>query len=223
MRQIDGRESRGSQAISSMPLEGVVGLILVLGLHGALIWGLWQHRLLPSARETETLFVNFIAPPAPAAREEPKRPPPKPRPLEKPEPRRIVARAPVVAPSDYVAPPPPPQPAPEPVIEAPPAPPPAGPVALSAELAVTCPTRSAPAYPAASRRLSEEGTVVLRVELDETGRIAATRVHSSSGHERLDAAALAVVRTWRCNPARRHGEAVRAVALQPFKFFLEGN
>jgi hypothetical protein len=74
-----------------------------------------------------TLFVNFIAPPAPEKKEEPKRPPPpKLKPIEKPQPRQIVAETPVVAPTDYVAPPPP-LPAPAPVIEAPPMPLPAGP------------------------------------------------------------------------------------------------
>ena len=100
---------------------------------------------------------------------------------------------------------------------------PVGPVALSTELAVTCPERSAPIYPALSRHHGEAGTVVLRVELDETGRIAVARVSSPSGHARLDEAALDAVKTWRCNPAQRNGQPVRAVALQPFKFILQGN
>ena len=98
---------------------------------------------------------------------------------------------------------------------------PAGPVALSSELAVACPERTAPAYPTLSRRFGETGTVVLRVELDESGRVAVARVSSSSGHARLDEAALAVVKTWRCTPATRDGQPVRAVALQPFRFVLQ--
>lgn len=200
--------------------DRLAGLLLVLAMHAAALYGLWQHRLIPSPQDVATLFVNFIAPPVPEKKQEPKRPPP-PKPIEKPLPRQIVAETPVVAPTDYVAPPPPPQPAPVPVIEAPPMPLPAGPVALSAELSVACPERSAPAYPAQSRRFGEEGTVVLRVELDETGRVAVARVSSSSGHARLDEAALAAVRTWRCTPAQRNGQPVRAVALQPFRFVLQ--
>jgi protein TonB len=30
------------------------------------------------------------------------------------------------------------------------------------------------------------------------------------------------VKTWRCRPAKRDGQPVRAVALQPFNFILEG-
>lgn len=204
--------------------ERVVGLLFVLALHATALWGLWQHRLLPAPVEVATLFVNFIAPPAPEKKEEPKRPPPpKLKPIEKPQPRQIVAETPVVAPTDYVAPPPPPVPAPAPVIEAPPMPLPAGPVAMSSELSVACPERSTPSYPAQSRRFGETGVVVLRVELDETGRVALARVSSSSGHVRLDEAALAAVRAWRCWPALRDGQPVRATALQPFNFILQGS
>lgn len=201
------------------------GLLVVVLMHGAALWGLWQHRLLPTPNDVATLFVNFIAPPAPAKAETPKQAePPRPRPVQKPQPRQIVAEAPVTASTDYVAPPPPPRPEPTPVVDVAPAPAlPPGPVALTTELAVACPERTPPAYPAQSRRQDEEGTVVLRVELDEAGRVASARVQSSSGHMRLDDAALGAVRSWRCTPASRNGLPVRAVALQPFKFVLQGN
>jgi protein TonB len=103
-----------------------------------------------------------------------------------------------------------------------PVPKPAGPITLSADLVVACPEHVAPAYPSLSRRLGETGKVVLRVELDEEGRIDLARIQVSSGHARLDSASLAAIRSWRCNPARRDGVAVRAVAMQPFNFILEG-
>ncbi|MCX8087328.1 MAG: TonB family protein [Rhodocyclaceae bacterium] len=200
----------------------------MLGLHAAALWGLWQHRLIPSPQAAMTLFVDFIAPPAPAMKPEPPPQGVKPKPPAPPAPR-LVAQTPVVAPADDAAPLLPPEP---PRIEAPPMPPappapaaplPAGPVSLGSELAVACPERSAPTYPAISRRLGEEGMVVLRVELDETGSVAQARIETSSGFKRLDEAALAAVRSWRCQPARRNGQPVRAVALQPFKFVLQGN
>ena len=206
-----------------LPLDRLVGLAFVLALHAAALYGLWQHRLIPSPQEAMTLFVNFIAPPAPEKKEEPKLPPPKPKPIEKPQPRQIIAETRVIAPTDYIAPPPPEKPAPESVIQAPPMPLPPGPMALSSELSVACPERSAPAYPAQSRRLGETGVVVLRVELGESGNVALARVDRSSGYPRLDEAALAAVRTWRCTPATRNGHPVRAVALQPFNFILNGN
>ena len=203
--------------------ERAVGLALVLAMHAAVLWGLWQHRLIPSPQEAMTLFVNFIAPPAPEIVPPP--PKPRPKPVEKPKPRQIIATTPVVAPTDYVAPTPPPQPVPVAVAPPPAAPPatvlPSGPVTLGGELSVACPQRTAPRYPPASRRLGEEGTVILRVELDEQGKVCTARISSSSGFARLDAAALDAVRNWQCTPAHRNGHPVRAVALQPFKFILQ--
>jgi len=205
--------------------ERAAGLVVVVALHAAALWLLLQHRLIPAPAEAMTLFVNFIAPPAPKPAVAPTPPPPKPKPkpVEKPAPRQIVAETPTVAPDDFVAPAPPPEP-PAPVVpQAPPPsmPLPAGPVALATELSVACPERAAPAYPPRSRRNGEEGTVVLRVELSETGAVGAVRVKTSSGFPRLDEAALAAVRSWRCRPARRNGQAVNATALQPFKFVLQ--
>lgn len=74
-----------------------------------------------------------------------------------------------------------------------------------------------------SRRKGETGTAVLRVELDDQGRIDTARIDTSSGYARLDEAALVAVKSWRCTPAQRNGGPVRAVALQPFKFVLQGN
>lgn len=197
----------------------------MLSLHAAALWGLWQHRLIPSPQEAMTLFVNFIAPPVP---EKTPPPPPKQKVVEKPKPRQIVAETPVVAPTDYVVPPPPPQPTPvltalhTPVTPVAPSKP-AGPLTLTGELSVACPERTPPRYPSLSRRMGEEGTVVLRVELDEQGKVCSARVSGSSGFTRLDDAALTAVRTWRCSPAQRDGQPVRAVALQPFKFILQGS
>lgn len=214
------------------------GLSLVLLAHGALLYGLWSHRLIPSPQEAVILFVDFVAPrptvEEPSARKPPPQPvrqPPRPRPppvqpVQPAQPRQTVAPAPPVPPAESLAPPPAAAPvrqaSPAPVEEAPPAPRRAGPVRLAPELSVACPQRTAPVYPPLSRRLGEEGAVILRVELDEQGQVASAEVVTGSGHARLDEAALAAVRTWRCNPARRDGRLVRALALQPFNFMLEG-
>lgn len=180
-----------------------------------------SHRLIPTPVEAATLFVNFIAPPAPQQAEEPRQPPPpKPRAIEKPQPRQLVAETPVTTPTDHVAPPPPKA---APAIEAPPMPLPIAPVALSGELSLVCPDRTAPAYPALSLRRGESGTTVLHVELSEDGRIASATIETGSGYPRLDDAALAAVKTWRCQPPRRNGQPTRAVARQPFKFVLQEN
>ncbi|MCF8187045.1 MAG: energy transducer TonB [Sulfuritalea sp.] len=206
------------------------GLAMVLALHGALLYAAMSYKLIPPPQEAVTLFVNLINPPKKVEPppEPPKLPPKKvtlvkPQPVLQPKPEPLlVSNAPVVAVNEPVAPPPPvvpAPPAPEPVVEAPVKP---ATVTLSSDLSVSCPQRAMPNYPAASRRLNEQGLVVLRVELDETGHITSARVETSSGYKRLDEAGLAIVKTWHCNAATREGKAVRAVALQPFDFILEG-
>lgn len=97
---------------------------------------------------------------------------------------------------------------------------PQGPIDLPGQLEVACPDRPPPAYPPLARRMGEQGDVVLRVELNEDGSVAAARVQRSSGHVRLDDAALAAIRTWHCSPPTRGGHPMRAVAMQPFHFVL---
>lgn len=209
------------------PSARLAGLCVVLALHGALLYSLWHDRVLPPPAEAATLFVDLLTDPPKLERPKPNPPKPRPikreRPVQPPPPQQLAAQTPVVLPSDPVAPPPSPEP---PGIEAPiePAPPskPVGPAVLSGELALTCPDRAPPSYPAISRRLGEEGKVVLRVELDETGRVDRATIKISSGYARIDEAALATVKRWRCRPASRDGAAVRAVAIQPFNFVLEG-
>lgn len=90
-----------------------------------------------------------------------------------------------------------------------------------ADLNVVCPQQPTPVYPLASRRLHETGQVVLKVALDNAGRILSSEIRQSSGSGRLDRAAQETVRAWRCHPARRDGQSVAAVALQRFEFALQ--
>jgi protein TonB len=62
-------------------------------------------------------------------------------------------------------------------------------------------TRVEPAYPPASRRAGEEGTVRLKVLVDETGRPKDVQVAQTSGFSRLDDAAKQAVRRWRFEAA----------------------
>ena len=54
-----------------------------------------------------------------------------------------------------------------------------------------------PTYPPASRRAGEEGTVQLKVLVDTNGRASNVAVTKSSGFSRLDQAAMDAVRKWR--------------------------
>lgn len=215
-----------------MRIEKIAGVVLVLALHGVLLYAAMSYQLIPPPKEAVTLFVNLINPPPPNKVEPPAETPKptpqkvkleKPRPIEQPKPSPVlVAEAPVVSETEAVAPPPAPVVEDIPVLKAAAPPSPPAPVMMSSELSLACPQRLLPVYPVSSRRANEQGRVVLRVELDEAGRIASAQVAESSGHKRLDEAGLAAIKQWHCNAAKRDGKAVRCIAMQPFDFILEG-
>jgi len=76
-------------------------------------------------------------------------------------------------------------------------------------------------YPSASRRLSEEGRVMLTITIDATGKAGAMSVSQSSGFERLDGAAECVIRRLPFDPGKRDGQPVEAQATLPIVFKLE--
>lgn len=75
-------------------------------------------------------------------------------------------------------------------------------------------------YPPRAYTAGVEGTVVLRLYVDETGTLLtdSTRVVEGSGTAELDSAALAGVATMRFAPARREGVPVATSFLQPVHF-----
>lgn len=79
----------------------------------------------------------------------------------------------------------------------------------------------APPYPPLSRRLGEEGKVVLRVLVSPGGAAETVEIKTSSGSPRLDEAAAGTVRQWRFVPARRGETAVQSWVLVPILFKLE--
>jgi protein TonB len=78
--------------------------------------------------------------------------------------------------------------------------------------------RPNPVYPALSKRLREEGTVLLRVNLDAQGIVLDIHIEKSSRFQRLDQAALEAVKQWRFVPAKRGQVAMPSSALVPIEF-----
>ncbi len=78
-----------------------------------------------------------------------------------------------------------------------------------------------PAYPPLSRRLKEQGRVLLRVLVSAAGSAQEVEVRATSGSDRLDHAAIEAVKRWRFSPARRGAETIAAWALVPITFQLE--
>lgn len=78
-----------------------------------------------------------------------------------------------------------------------------------------------PAYPSISRRMREEGLVVLKVKVRADGTADAVLVQHPSGSARLDEAALAAVRRWKFVPAKRGDQAIESWVLVPIEFELK--
>ncbi|WP_157651324.1 energy transducer TonB, partial [Dechloromonas denitrificans] len=76
-------------------------------------------------------------------------------------------------------------------------------------------------YPPLSRRMGEEGKVILRVLVNPQGTADSVDIKTSSGSVRLDEAAQKTVRNWKFIPAKRGDTAVQSWVLVPIIFKLE--
>jgi protein TonB len=78
-----------------------------------------------------------------------------------------------------------------------------------------------PAYPPLSRRLGEQGKVVVRVFIEADGSASRAEVQQSSGYERLDRTAVETVLRWRYVPGKRAGVPEGMWFNIPINFVLE--
>lgn len=194
-------------------------LAAVVGFHaGVLLLILAARTVAPQILEMP-LVVDILTPPQPEVKPAPlpvaaptPRPRPAPRapaPVLEPTASSVPAEAAPVAASHE------PPPAPAPV--AAPAPEPVSQPRFDADYL----RNPAPPYPALSRRLGEEGKVLLRVLVSPQGQAETVELKASSGSLRLDEAAIATVRGWRFVPARRGDAPVQSWVVVPILFKLE--
>jgi len=78
-----------------------------------------------------------------------------------------------------------------------------------------------PSYPSLSKRLGEQGKVVVRVLIDADGTAQKAEIKQSSGFDRLDQSALNTVLRWRYLPAKRAGVAQAMWFNVPINFLLD--
>ncbi len=217
-------------------------LAVVVLVHAVLLAVIAQNMDVQPPKAPLTIQVALIAPPKPLPVAPPKvEPPPEPpkavdpppppppvvRKVEKPKPR--VKPKPRPQPEQAITPPTPaPAAEPEPVVEPTPPPVAAAPAPAAAPPAVVEPRYDAaylnnpkPRYPRVSRRLGEQGKVLLRVLVSADGKAKEVRLHRSSGYKRLDEAARDAVTQWRFVPARRGDEAVEGWFVVPIEFKLK--
>lgn len=196
------------------------GLFFVVLIHlitaYALVTGLARKAVEVIRGPIETKLIEELKKLPP-----PDKPPPPPRqkvdppPFVPPSEVAVVApvmTAPAITVTQTVAPPPAP-------VEAPPAPPKqVQRVAPVIDAAKNC---RKPEYPAASKRLEEEGLVVLRFMIDESGRVIESRVETSSGFARLDEAARAALSQCQFKPGTADGKPERSWASLKYVWRLE--
>jgi protein TonB len=206
----------------------------VVLFHAAALWAL-QTGLV---RRTVEMIVpvemlsELISPPAPQV-QAPAAPVP-PAPVKQPAPQN-VQRATAPAPQPVALAEPTPSPAPNaPVGTAEPQPSAPPMAAVAAQAAPAPPARlelpssdadylqnPKPAYPPLSRRLGEQGKVTVRALIGADGAVKSASVGQSSGHPRLDDAAVAAVLKWRFVPGKRGGIAEAMWHQIPVNFVLE--
>ncbi len=210
----------------------------VVALHVAGIWAL-QSGLVRKAAEVivpAELLSEFIAPPAPPkVTPPPPAPPPPPKPAPKAAPRPAPMPVAIAdptpapnAPTGITTPQPPAPPIEAPVAPPAPAPGPPAPPAPPAPPKIELPSSDAaylnnpkPSYPAISKRMGEQGKVVLRVLIGTDGVPQKVEVNQSSGFDRLDRQAQDAVMRWRFVPGKRNGVPEAMWNLVPVNFVLE--
>lgn len=197
---------------------GVAGIVAA---HVAVVALLASLDAVPLPAPPATLMVQVIRSAPPPA---PEIVPPRPKPVEhapRPQPKAVPPVQPQILAASAEAP--------TAVAEIPtvkeapaPAPAPSPPAVSQPRFDADYLQNPAPAYPALSRRLGEEGKVVLRVFVEPTGRPGQVEVKTGSGSPRLDQAAQEAVWRWKFVSARRGDEAIGAWVLVPIVFNLRG-
>jgi protein TonB len=193
------------------------GLGVVVMVHAIAFWGLLQMNLISLPAPLAVLSVSLL-PPAEMIEPDPEIVPPKPRPVERrptpvPQPTTLAAPAEAPAPTRIAVPP-------APTVQAPAAPA-SAPAQTQPRFDADYLDNPKPPYPSISRRMGEQGRVVLRVRVDAAGLALDVQIHSSSGYTRLDNSALETVRHWKFVPARLGNEPVAATVLVPIAFSLK--
>lgn len=77
-----------------------------------------------------------------------------------------------------------------------------------------------PVYPRSARERSQEGTVVVAVDVLPSGRAGRVHVARSSGHAALDDAAVTAIRQWVFRPGSRLGQPIALWVEIPVTFRL---
>lgn len=195
---------------------------VIAGAHIVILLWINRQELLASAQTVANVLSVSLIRDEPIKPPEAPPPPPPPKPQLKPvEPPPLLATQPVPnTPAAFEVPPP----KAEPVIAPPPAPvqaaDPAPAPVMPPDFTASYLDNPAPAYPAMSRKLQEQGRVLLRVFVSPAGKADRIELQRSSGYSRLDDAAQHAVKSWRFVPATQGGQPIAAWVVVPLSFSL---
>jgi protein TonB len=203
---------------SSTQRSSLLGI--VIGAHvGIFLLILAVKTVVPQIMEMP-LVVDLLEPEAPKAPEPKLLPVVKPEPVrQKPTPAPKLPTPQIEATNSQVPAPAAPFAAPPDIKPAPPAP--AAEPVSQARFDADYLRNPSPSYPPLSRRMGEEGKVILRVSVSPHGTAESVEIKASSGSTRLDEAAQKTVRNWKFIPAKRGEIAVQSWVLVPIIFKLE--
>jgi protein TonB len=211
MLQLDYAYTRHAHRRGAQP--HLTAIMLVGGLHVIIAFGLINALGDVEIADIPDITVTGVAATDPDQPLPPPPPPPAPRLPEvvppvlrevviatpPPTSRDVITERPADPPGTDVAPPPPPVTPPRAIVE----------------------TQTGPTYPVLSRRLREEGTVRLRLTVGTDGSVIAADIIQSSGHMRLDDAAVDwVLRHWRYEPAMQGTMPLEATTEAALEFQL---
>jgi TonB family protein len=76
-------------------------------------------------------------------------------------------------------------------------------------------------YPSSAVSTGEEGTVLVKAEVNASGRAVGAKIDKSSGHPNLDAAALQSISRWSFLPGTKDGKPVAQRVVVPIRFQLQ--
>jgi periplasmic protein TonB len=201
------------------PQQRLFGLAFAVAMEASIVYALLVTLgYVEAPKITPPLTIVNVAP-LPA---NPDLPPPPPQTFEPPRVETVIT--PVV---DLTYTPPTPQTAislppalPVPLVarvETPPTPP----VVFTPARAIAS-SHTIPEYPFVSRRLREQGTLRLKLTVDEKGLVTQAVVVNSSGFQRLDEAASKWVKAqWRYTPAMQGTKAIASTAEAIVEFKLQ--
>lgn len=197
-----------------------IGIVLVA--HGLVVFGLLNGNTISPPRMPTAVSVRLLTPTIEVAQAKPEVVPPRPMQVTRkpqPTPAPILLAAPAESPAATPVTVPPAPTFSEPVT---PVAAPSVPVQIQPRFDADYLSNPRPPYPGISRRLGEQGRVVLRVQVAVDGLAQSVQLHSSCGYARLDDAALETVRRWKFVPAKLGNEPVAATVLVPIIFSLKG-